>query len=148
MKVILLADVKGVGKKNQQIEVSDGYASNYLIPRKLAVKVSEKSVQILAQQQEDARIAYEKAKKDAIELGVKLKTITLEFKLKLGANGRVFGSISFKQVEEQLKNKYKIIVDKRKIITKGPIDSLGITKLEIELFKGVIGSINVHVGEE
>lgn len=148
MKVILLADVKGVGKKNQQIEVSDGYASNYLIPRKLAVKVSEKSVQILAQQQEDARIAYEKAKKDAIELGEKLKTITLEFKLKLGANGRVFGSISFKQVEEQLKNKYKIIVDKRKIITKGPIDSLGITKLEIELFKGVIGIINVHVGEE
>lgn len=148
MKVILLADVKGVGKKNQQIEVSDGYASNYLIPRKLAVKVSEKSVQILAQQQEDARIAYEKAKKDAIELGEKLKTITLEFKLKLGANGRVFGSISFKQVEEQLKNKYKIIVDKRKIITKGPIDSLGITKLEIELFKGVIGIINVHVGGE
>lgn len=148
MKVILLADVKGVGKKNQQIEVSDGYASNYLIPRKLAVKVSEKSVQILAQQQEDARIAYEKAKKDAIELGEKLKTITLEFKLKLGANGRVFGSISFKQVEEQLKNKYKIIVDKRKIITKGPIDSLGVTKLEIELFKGVIGIINVHVGEE
>ncbi|MBR2508033.1 MAG: 50S ribosomal protein L9 [Bacilli bacterium] len=148
MKVILLADVKGVGKKNQQIEVSDGYASNYLIPRKLAVKVSEKSVQILAQQQEDARIAYEKAKKDAIELGEKLKTITLEFKLKLGANGRVFGSISFKQVEEQLKNKYKIIIDKRKIITKGPIDSLGITKLEIELFKGVIGIINVHVGEE
>ena len=148
MKVILLADVKGVGKKNQQIEVSDGYASNYLIPRKLAVKVSEKSVQILAQQQEDARIAYEKAKKDAIELGEKLKTITLEFKLKLGANGRVFGSISFKQVEEQLKNKYKIIIDKRKIITKGPIDSLGVTKLEIELFKGVIGIINVHVGEE
>lgn len=148
MKVILLADVKGVGKKNQQIEVSDGYASNYLIPRKLAVKVSEKSVQILAQQQEDARIAYEKAKKEAIELGEKLKTITLEFKLKLGANGRVFGSISFKQVEEQLKNKYKIIIDKRKIITKGPIDSLGITKLEIELFKGVIGIINVHVGEE
>ena len=148
MKVILLADVKGVGKKNQQIEVSDGYASNYLIPRKLAVKVSEKSVQILAQQQEDARIAYEKAKKDAIELGEKLKTITLEFKLKLGANGRVFGSISFKQVEEQLKDKYKIIIDKRKIITKGPIDSLGITKLEIELFKGIIGIINVHVGEE
>ena len=115
MKVILLADVKGVGKKNQQIEVSDGYASNYLIPRKLAVKVSEKSVQILAQQQEDARIAYEKAKKDAIELGEKLKTITLEFKLKLGANGRVFGSISFKQVEEQLKNKYKITRQSEKI---------------------------------
>ena len=78
MKVILLADVKGVGKKNQQIEVSDGYAANFLIPRKLAVKVSEKSVEILAKQQEDARIAHEKAKQEAINLAEKLKTITLE----------------------------------------------------------------------
>lgn len=148
MKVILLQDVKGVGKKNQQIEVSDGYAANFLIPRKLAVKVSEKSVEILAKQQEDARIAQEKAKEDAIKLKDKLKEITLEFKLKTGANGKVFGSISFKQVEEQLKTKFNINIDKRKIITKGPIDSLGITRLDIELFKGVIGVIIVHVGEE
>ena len=148
MKVILLQDVKGVGKKNQQIEVSDGYAANFLIPRKLAVKVSEKSVEILAKQQEDARIALEKAKQEAIKLKDRLKEITLEFKLKTGANGKVFGSISFKQVEEQLKTKFNINVDKRKIITKGPIDSLGITRLDIELFKGVIGVINVHVGEE
>lgn len=148
MKVILLQDVKGVGKKNQQIEVSDGYAANFLIPRKLAVKVSEKSVEILEKQKEDARIATENARKEAIALSEKLKNITLEFKLKLGANGKVFGSISFKQVEEQLKAKFNIQIDKRKIITKGPIDSLGITKLEIELFKGVIGIINVHVGEE
>lgn len=148
MKVILLQDVKGLGKKNQQIEVSDGYAANFLIPRRLAVKVSEKSVEILEKQKEDARIQFEKNKKDAISLSEKLKTITLEFKLKLGANGKVFGSISFKQVEEQLKTKHNIQIDKRKIITKGPIDSLGITKLEIELFKGVIGIINVHVGEE
>ena len=148
MKVILLQDVKGVGKKNQQIEVSDGYAANFLIPRKLAVKVSEKSVEILAKQQEDARIALEKAKQEAIKLKDRLKEITLEFKLKTGANGKVFGSISFKQIEEQLKTKFNINVDKRKIITKGPIDSLGITRLDIELFKGVIGVINVHVGEE
>lgn len=148
MKVILLQDVKGLGKKNQQIEVSDGYAANFLIPRRLAVKVSEKSVEILEKQKEDARIQFENNKKDAIALGEKLKSITLEFKLKLGANGKVFGSISFKQVEEQLKAKHNIQIDKRKIITKGPIDSLGITKLEIELFKGVIGIINVHVGEE
>lgn len=148
MKVILLQDVKGLGKKNQQIEVSDGYAANFLIPRRLAVKVSEKSVEILEKQKEDARIQFENNKKDAIALSEKLKTITLEFKLKLGANGKVFGSISFKQVEEQLKAKHNIQIDKRKIITKGPIDSLGITKLEIELFKGVIGIINVHVGEE
>jgi large subunit ribosomal protein L9 len=148
MKVILLQDVKGLGKKNQQIDVSDGYAANFLIPRRLAVKVSEKSVEILEKQKEDARIATENAKKDAMQLADKLKTITLEFKLKVGGNGKVFGSISLKQVEEQLKTKFNIIVDKRKFITKGPVDSLGITRLQIELFKGVIGEVVVHVSEE
>lgn len=147
MKVIMLQDVKNVGKKGQTIEVSDGYANNFLLPRKLAVKVTQKSVEILEKQNEDARIAKENAKKAAQELAEKLKDIVLEFTLKVGDNGRVFGSISYKQVEEQLKNKFNITVDKRKIITKGPVDSLGYTKLEIELFKGVIGIITVHVGE-
>lgn len=147
MKVIMLQDVKNVGKKGQTIEVSDGYANNFLLPRKLAVKVTQKSVEILEKQNEDARIAKENAKKAAQELAEKLKDIVLEFTLKVGDNGRVFGSISYKQVEEQLKNKFNITVDKRKIITKGPVDSLGYTKLEIELFKGVIGIITVHIGE-
>lgn len=147
MKVIMLQDVKNVGKKGQTIEVSDGYANNFLLPRKLAVKVTQKSVEILEKQNEDARIAKENAKKAAQELAEKLKDIVLEFTLKVGDNGRVFGSISYKQVEEQLKNKFNITVDKRKIITKGPVDSLGYTKLEIELFKGVIGIITVHVEE-
>lgn len=148
MKVILLADVKKVGKKGQTIEVSDGYAANFLIPKKLAVKVTEKSVEILEKQNEQARIAAENAKKEAEKVKETLKNITVEFTLKSGANGRVFGSISFKQVEEALKNKHNIVIDKRKIITKGPIDSLGVTKLEIELYKGVVGIITVHVGEE
>ena len=147
MKVILLADVKNVGKKGQTVDVSEGYANNFLFPRRLAVKESKKSVEILEKQNEDARIAYEKAKQDAIDFSEKLKDITLEFTLK--SNGeKVFGSISFKQVEEMLKNKYGIVIDKRKILTKGPIDSLGITLLEIELFKGVKGIIKVHVSRE
>lgn len=148
MKVILLQDVKGVGKKNQQIEVSDGYAANFLIPRKLAVKVSTKSVEILEKQKEDARIAEENARQAAIALANTLKDITLEFKLKVGANGKVFGSISLKQVEEQLKTKFNISIDKRKFITKGPVDSLGVTRLQIELHKGVVGDVIVHVSEE
>ena len=148
MKVILLADVKKVGKKGQTIEVNDGYAANFLIPKKLAVKVTEKSVEILEKQNEQARIAAENAKKEAEKIKETLKNITVEFTLKSGANGRVFGSISFKQVEEALKSKHNIVIDKRKIITKGPIDSLGVTKLEIELYKGVVGVITVHVGEE
>ena len=148
MKVILLQDVKGLGKKNQQIDVSDGYAANFLIPRRLAVKVSEKSVEILEKQKEDARLKEEALRKEAIALSEKLKTITLEFKLKVGGNGKVFGSISLKQVEEQLKSKFNITIDKRKFITKGPVDSLGITRLKIELYKGVVGEIVVHVSEE
>ena len=147
MKVILLQDVKKVGKKGQTLEVSDGYASNFLIPKRLAVKVTEKSVQILEKQNEDARIAAENAKKAAEELKEKLKDIKVEFTLKVGENGRVFGAISFKQVEEELKNKHGLTIDKRKIITKGNINSLGITKLEIELYKGVVGIITVHVSE-
>ena len=148
MEVILLQDVKGLGKKNQQIDVSDGYAANFLIPRRLAVKVSEKSVEILEKQKEDARLKEEALRKEAIALSEKLKTITLEFKLKVGGNGKVFGSISLKQVEEQLKSKFNITIDKRKFITKGPVDSLGITRLKIELHKGVVGEIVVHVSEE
>ena len=148
MKVILLQDVKGLGKKNQQLDVSDGYAANFLIPRRLAVKVSEKSVEILEKQKEDARIATENARREAIKLAGQLKDITLEFKLKVGGNGKVFGSISLKQVEEQLKTKFNIAIDKRKFITKGPVDSLGITRLQIELFKGVVGEVVVHVSEE
>ena len=148
MNVILLQDVKGLGKKNQQIDVSDGYAANFLIPRRLAVKVSEKSVEILEKQKEDARLKEEALRKEAIALSEKLKTITLEFKLKVGGNGKVFGSISLKQVEEQLKSKFNITIDKRKFITKGPVDSLGITRLKIELHKGVVGEIVVHVSEE
>ena len=147
MKVILLQDVKKVGRKGEIVEVSDGYAANFLFPKKLAVKESKKSVEILEQQKEDARLLLEKQKEDAIKVKGELEKITLEFKLK--ANGdKVFGSISFKQVEEELKNKHSIVIDKRKITSKGPIDSLGYTKLNIELFKGVVGVINVHVGEE
>lgn len=147
MKVILLQDVKKVGKKGQTVEVSDGYAANFLFPRKLAVKETKKSVEILEQQNEDARIAKENAKKEAEIIKEKLSKITLEMTLKANG-GKVFGSISFKQIEEALKNQFNIIIDKRKITTKDPINQLGYSKVEIELFKGVIGIINVHVSEE
>lgn len=147
MKVILLQDVKKVGKKGETVEVSDGYANNFLFPKRLAVKESKTSIEILEKQNEEARIAYENQKNDALAVSERLKDITLEFTLKSN-QGRVFGSISFKQVEEQLKEDYNIIIDKRKILSKGPIDQLGITILQVELFKGVKGSIKVHVGEE
>ena len=145
MEVILLADVKKVGKKNQTVKVSDGYANNYLLKNKLAVPVSKKSVEILANQQENARIAEENAKKEAQKLAEKLKTITVELSLKVGKDGKTFGSVSPKQVEEELLAKHGIEIDKRKILDRGPMDSLGYYTLRIELHKGVIGEIKVHI---
>lgn len=148
MKVIMLQDVKGVGKKGQQIEVSDGYANNFLLPKRLAVKETAKSLEILINQKENARLLDEKNRKEAENLKDKLKDITVEFSTKSGKEGKMFGSISLKQVEEQLKSQFKITIDKRKFIDKGPISTFGFTRLQIELYKGVVGVINVHVSEE
>ena len=148
MKVILLADVKKLGKKDQTIEVSDGYANNFLFPRHLAVQVTKKSVEVLANQQEEARANEAKAKADAQELAKKLDTITLEFKVKTGREGKLFGAISLKQVAEELENQFGIIVDKRKFIDKGPLDMLGYYELKVELHKGVVAKIHVHIEGE
>lgn len=145
MEVILLVDVKNVGKKNQTVNVSDGYANNFLLKRKLAVPVSKKSVEILENQKENARIAEENAKKEAQELAKRLETITLEFTAKVGKDSKLFGSISLKQVEEEMKAKHNITIDKRKFLDKGPLDMLGIYILRIELYKGVIGEVKVHI---
>ena len=147
MQVILLQDVKHVGKKDAIVEVSDGYARNYLIKNKLAVPASKKSMEVLGQQKEDARIVEENKKKEAQNTALKLKDITLQFALSVGKDQRPFGSISFKQVEEELKNKHHIVIDKRKITSKDKLDSLGYHRLTIELYKGVFGEITVEIVE-
>lgn len=147
MEVILLADVKKVGKKNQTVNVSDGFAVNYLFRNKLAVPVTKKSVEILETQKEDARQAEIKAKEEATKLVEVLKDITLEFDAKVGKDSKLFGSISLKQVEEEIKAKHNIVIDKRKFLDKGPLDSLGYHRLRIELYKGVVGIVNVHIQE-
>lgn len=145
MEVILLKDVKNVGKKDQIVSVSDGYAQNYLFKNKLAVPLTKKSKEILGEQQENARIAEEKKKQEAQELAVKLKDITLGFSLSVGKDNRPFGSISLKQVEEELFKQYSIQIDKRKFLGKGNLGELGMHLLKIELYKGVIGVIRVHI---
>ena len=148
MKVILLANVKNVGKKDQTVEVSDGYAVNFLFPRRLAVQVTKKSVEVLENQQEEARENEAKAKAQAEELAKKLEDITLEFKVKTGKEGKIFGAVSLKQVADELEKQFKISVDKRKFVDKGPLDVLGFWDLRVELHKGVVGKIHVHIGEE
>lgn len=148
MKVIMLKDVKNVGKKDQIVDVSTGYASNYLFPRKLAVMYTDKSSQILDQQKADREAHEAQLKKQAEELKIKLADITLEFKAKTGKDGKMFGTISIKQVCELLKSKYGYDIDKRKFVDKTTIDCLGVVILKNELYKGVIAEIKVHVSEE
>lgn len=145
MKVILLKDVKNVGKKDQVVEVSDGYGNNYLIPRKLAVLSTSKSLEIRDQQKLDAVLLETKKRTEAEALAKKLEAITLEFVAQTGKDGKMFGSISLKQVEQELKERHKIEIDKRKFVDHDAVNSLGFTRLKIELHKGVIAEINVHV---
>ena len=147
MKVILLKDVKGVGKAQQVVNVKDGYAMNYLIPNRLAVMQTEKSMEVLSQQKADQAAEVARLTEEAKVIAEKLKDIVVEFKANGGADGKMFGSISTKQIEQELKNKHGICVDKRKFITKVAVDRFGYTKLDIELYKGVKGVVTVHVSE-
>ena len=121
MKVILKTDVKKVGKRGEVVEVADGFGRNFLIARGLAVPATEHSMEILAKQK-----------------------ITLEFKVN-SKNGRVFGSVSTKAIVEQLRDKYDIHLDKRKFIDNYSISGLGTSRVRVELYKGVIGTVNVHI---
>lgn len=145
MKLILLSDVKNIGKKNELVTVADGYARNFLLPRRLAVEATDKSMEILQKQKADKVQEEAEHKKEAQELAKKLESITLEFPVKTGENGRVFGSVSTKAVVEQLEKQYNITIDKRKIKDAQPLALLGLNTIEIELFKGVIGKISVRL---
>lgn len=146
MKVILLSDVAKVGKKGEIKEVADGYARNFLIARGLAVMESVGSKKILAKQNEEAARLDEQKRGEALELKKVLEAKTLVFKVK-AKDGKVSGSISSKQIEEELK-KQGITIDKRKIRNSEPLNSLGTTDVQIELYKNVIGTIKVRLVEE
>ena len=145
MKVILLQDVKKVGKKGEVKEVSDGYARNFLIMRGLAVAASADSMKVLSHQKADEAARQAELKKEAEALAEKLSKMEFVFKVN-AKNGTVFNSVSTKQIVEALKAK-DIIVDKRKFIDKEPVTTLGYSNVKIELYKGVIGTIKVLLKE-
>ena len=147
MKVILLKDVKGIGKKQDIVNVKDGYAANYLIPNKLAVMYSERSQEILDVQKKAEADNIERMKEEARAAAKKLEGITLEFAARGSGDGRMFGTISTKQIEQELKEKHGIEIDKRKFVNKQPIDHFGYSKLTIELYKGLTGVVTILVKE-
>ena len=148
MKVILLKDVKGIGKKSEIVNVKDGYGANYLIPNRLAVMYSEKSQEILNQQKKAEADNIERLKTEARETAKKLESIVLEFSARGSGDGRMFGTISTKQIETELREKHKIEIDKRKFVDKQLVDHFGYSKLTIELYKGITGVVTVNVSEK
>ena len=145
MKIILIEDVKNVGKKGELKEVADGYARNFLIRNRLAVEATAHSKAILEQQKQDKIDQEIEDIKKAEVLKEKLTTITLVFPVKTGEGGKVFGSISSKQIAEELVKKHQITIDKRKILDNGPFNDLGYSDIRIELHKKVIGPIKIHL---
>lgn len=148
MEVILLNDVKGLGKKGETINVSDGYGNNFLIKKGLAVRKTTDSLNQLKREQKKEAERQAELKAEAEKNKVVLEGLTLEFSAKAAKDGRMIGEISTKEVAKILESQYKIIIDKRKFVDKIRINAFGVSRLHIELYKGIVAEIKVHVSEE
>ena len=145
MKVILLDNIKGVGKKDEIINASDGYARNYLFPKKLAVEATKENLGKLESKNEANKFKKQNEKNDAIEVANKLKELVLTIKVKAGENGKVFGGVTSKEISENLKEQYKIEIDKKKIEVKETIKNIGRFTINIKLYEGVNAKLTVNI---
>ena len=148
MKVILLDNIKGVGKKDEIINASDGYARNYLLPKKLAVEANAENLSKLNNKKESAIYKKDQEKQNAEELAKKLKGIMLKIKVKAGENGKIFGGVTSKEISENLKSQYNFVVDKKKIELKDTIKTLGSFNVSIKLFEGITANLRIEVISE
>ena len=145
MKVILKADIKGVGKKNEVINASDGYARNFLFPKNLAVEANTENMSKLKAKQDSVKYQKDKEKEEAINIKEKLSKILVKIKVKTGENGKIFGGVSSKDIAQELSKNYGIEIDKKKIDLKETIKTLGVHNVEIKLFEGVVGNLKIDV---
>lgn len=148
MKVIFLQDVKGQGKKGEIKNVSDGYATNYLIPRGLAKAANESNLKQLEHMKAIEQKQKAKEKQEAEALAEKLKAMTLTIRAKAGEGGRLFGSITSKHIADELKKQHKLDIDKRKMSLDEPIRTLGATRVPVKLHPEVKAELQVHILEE
>jgi len=145
MKVILNQDIKGVGKKDQVINASDGYARNFLFPKNLAVPADKENMAKLQTRKDSANHKKEVELEQAKKIKEQISKIELTIKVKTGDNGKLFGSITSKEIAENLDSQYKIKVDKKKVNLKDPIKELGSFNVQIKLFENVIATLKVNI---
>ena len=148
MKVVLLADVKGQGKKDEIINVSDGYARNFLLPRKLAVEADAKVLNEIKGREDSIKHKIEVETAEAKALAAKLDTTLVKITASSGADGRLYGSITAKDIAEALAKDHGITVDKRKISLPEPIKAYGSYEVDVRLYTDVSGKIRLIVTEK
>ena len=145
MKVILKADIKGVGKKDEIINASDGYARNFLFPKNLAVEANAENMSKLKAQKDATKFKKDTEKEEAKKVVEKLTKIMVKIQVKAGENGKIFGGVSAKDISENLEKQYNIKIEKKKIDLKETIKTLGIHNVDVKLYEGVTGKIKVDV---
>lgn len=148
MKVILLEKVKGHGEKGDVVNVSDGYARNFLLPRNLAVEATPSNMKVLEQQNRVKQQKQQQELEEAKKLAEKIEKITVEIKAKSGEGGRLFGSVTSKDITEIAKKKHGVEIDRRKLVLPEPIRELGVRNLEVRVYPSVVAKLKVHVTEE
>lgn len=147
MKVILLQDVKSLGKKGEVVDVSDGYARNFIFPKKLGVEATAAALNDLKQKKASEQHKKDLEKQAALELAEKLKEVKVVIKAKAGDGGRLFGSITNKDIASELEKQHKIKLDKKKIVLDEPIRTLGTTEVLLKIYPGINGTLSVRVSE-
>jgi large subunit ribosomal protein L9 len=145
VRVILKAEVRGLGRTGEIKDVADGYARNYLLPKGLAIEATGGELKVLAQERQTEKTKKDHAHQDAEELAKRLGQVTLVFKLKAGEQGKTFGSVTAKEVADALKKEAKADIDKTKIVLHEPLRSLGIHKVEVRLLSDVRANVTVAI---
>ena len=147
MKVVLLQDVKGAGKKGELVNVSDGYARNFLFPRNLAKEANAQAMNELKNAEDSKRYQIERQIAEANAAKEKLESKTIIIHAKAGSNGKLFGSITAKEIANEIRQRYNIVVDKRKISITGEIKQYDTYDVEVKLHNGISAKIFVKVCE-
>ena len=147
MKVILQQDVKGKGKKGQMIEASDGYARNFLIPKKLAVPATTDNINTMKLQEKAKQAQIEREKAEAREIVKKLESCVVKVSSKAGAGGKLFGSVTNKEISDALKEQFGIVIEKQKIVMADPIKAFGSYEVKCRMGYEISGTIHLVVAE-